>query len=369
MSYTQEEIRAQASAARREVGWLADMYDSMGNLVQSLPIVGGGVTFQGEQTEQWACDIRLADPSLVPLKPSDVLDPRGGNRCQVWWTLRMPDGGLAKVPCGRYSLEDPEMEDNGSELSYSMSGRDILAQARRGGYPTTLSVGGMTVPDALRTVFGSICPGAPLVVGESSVTLPSTFELAEGDPAKDWTDIASLSGWVVRSDAVGTIVAGPTPVSDLVAAEWQEGVNCAVTAIKKSVATSSMINRVLAISTNPEVTPPLVGLKEDDDPGSSTWVGVYGPFQTTIRSDAIATQEGADGMARATYERWRHPMETVEVSVPARPDLGYRDLCNLAARRIGVSGEYRVSSWETQITPPNENPSDMKVTMMTRAIQ
>lgn len=369
MSYTQEEVRVQAAKKVRVVGWLVDVYDSTGSLVRTLPAIGGSIDYQGEQTEQWACELELADPNLVPLKPSDVLDPRSGNRCQVWWTLKMPDGGLAKVPCGRYSLEDPEMDDDGRSLSYSLSGRDILAQARRGGYPATLSVGGMTVPNALRTIFDSICPGAPLVVGESTITVPSTFELAEGDPAKDWTDIASLAGWVVRSDAFGTIIVSDPPEPDLIAAEWQEGPECAVIRVNKSVATSSMINRVIAISTNPEVIPPLIGLKEDDDPGSSTWVGVYGPFQTTIRSDAIATQSGADGMARSTYERWRHPMESVTVQVPARPDLMYRDLCNLAARRIGVSGEYRVSSWTVSITPPRENPADMKVTMMTRAIQ
>lgn len=369
LTYTAAEIRAQAATPRREVGWRADMLDQSGNLVRTLPVVAGTVEFSGEQAEQWACTLRLTDPALVPLAAGDVLDPRTGYRCQIWWLLRMPDGGWTEVPCGRYTLEDPDIADPGT-VAYTLTGRDPLAQARRGGYrSTTVSVGGMTVPAALAALFDALAPGTPRVLADSTVTVPPTFELAEGDPGKDWADIAALAGWVVRTDAVGTIVAGPPPEPDQVAADWQEGADCAVEQLARKVSTSSMINRVVAISTNSEIVPPIVAVVEDDDPGSSTWVGRYGPYQTTIRSDAIATLEGAQGVARATYERWRHPMEAVEVTVPARPDLGYRDLVALARRQAGASGEYRVSGWTATITPPDEPPARMSVQMMTRAIQ
>lgn len=368
MTYTLDEIREQAAQPRREVAWRADMLDATGTVLRSLPVVGGQIEFRGEQAEQWACALRLTDPALVPLSAGDLLDPRSGGRCQMWWLLRMPDGGWAEVPCGRYTLEDPDITDDGT-VAYTLTGREALAQARRGGYTGTVSVGGLTVTAALRTLFEQLAPGTPVVIGESSVVVPVTFELAEGDPGKDWTDIAALAGWVVRTDAVGTIVAGPAPEPDQVAADWQEGPDCAVEQLTRKVSTSSMINRVVAISTNPEIVPPIVGVVEDDDPGSSTWVGRYGPYQTTIRSDAIADLAGAEGMARATYERWRHPMETVEVQVPARPDLGYRDLVALARRQAGASGEYRVSGWTATITAPHEPPARMRVQMMTRAIQ
>ncbi|MBK7274851.1 MAG: hypothetical protein IPI13_17485 [Actinomycetales bacterium] len=79
---------------------------------------------------------------------------------------------------------------------------------------------------------------------------------------------------------------------------------------------------------------------EDDDPGSATWVGRYGPFERVIESDAVTTAEGALSMARMQYGRLRLPTESIQARVPVRPDLDYRDPVILRRDRSGVGGTY-----------------------------
>ena len=60
-----------------------------------------------------------------------------------------------------------------------------------------------------------------------------------------------------------------------------------------------------------------------------------------IESDAVSTPAGALSMARMQYGRLRLPTETVQVRVPVRPDLDYRDPVILRRDRSGVGGTYQ----------------------------
>ena len=357
------------TAPVRTISHRVAMVDRLGNEVADVPAAGVGVSFQGESAEQWAATITLTDPDWVPRSPRDYLDPRSGLRCRVYWRI-LVDAAWVEVPIGTYHLEDPDINDDGAKIDIKVTGRDAVATARRGGYgAATIAVGGYTVDAALRRIFEAICPTLPTRVESSTVTLPSTYELgASDDPWDDVTDIAAMAGFRVRADREGTIVAAPAPEPVNLRADLQEGEGCAVVALSRGIKTSSIVNRVIAVSTSPEVNPPITATIEDDDPGSPTWIGGYGPFVTTIKSDKIATQEGAEGMARATYERWRRPMESLRMTIPQRPDLGYRDLVAAGRAVAGVSGLVRVSSWSVQLASPDQAPAPMEVSFMTRSM-
>lgn len=360
---------AAVTAEQRTVGSRVEMVDRLGNSVLDLPVDSGNVSFKGEQAEQWACSLTLSDPDLVPRSPYDPLDPRSGLRCRIWW--RILDGGSwLEVPLGTYWLEDPDVSDDGTTVRIGVTGRDAVATARRGGYGTqTVGVSGYTVDAALLHILFVVAPTVAVRIDPSTVTLPATYELGSSDdPWDDVADIASMAGLVVRADREGALLVAPTPEPSTVRADLQEGDDCAVVALTRGIKTSSIVNRVVAVSTSPEVNPPIVGVVEDDDEASPTWVGRYGPYVTTIKSDKIATQEGAEGMARAAFERWRLPMETVTVTIPQRPDLGYRDLCSVSSTRAAVSGMYRVSGWELPLAGPDQAPAPMTVTFMTESM-
>ena len=360
---------AAVGASQRLVGSRVEMVDAEGNSVIDLPVDSGSVSFKGEQAEQWALSLTLSDPALVPRSPYDPLDPRSGLRCRVWWRLWY-SGAWTEIPLGTYWLEDPDVDDDGTTVGIAVSGRDAVAAARRGGYGgQTVAVGGYTVDAALQSILQHIAPHVVARVDASTVVVPATYELgASEDPWDDVADIADLAGFRVRADREGIIMVTPPPDPQTLRADLQEGPDCAVITLSRGITTSSIVNRVVAVSTSPEVLPPVLGFVEDPDPASPTWVGRFGPYVTTIKSDKIADVAGAVGMARAAYERWRRPLESVKGTIPQRPDLGYRDLVALSSTRAGVSGRYRVSGWELPLSGPDQPPAPMTVTFMTESL-
>lgn len=315
----------------------------------SVPVQDGTVRYNGESSEQWAADVTLADPLWVPRNPDDPLDPRAGYRLRIWWELLTPTG-WASVTCGTYTLHDPDISDDG-RLSMALQGVDAITEAKRGGYGgQTLSVGGMTVSAALQLIFDTVYPAAPTSIPDTTVTLPTPYELGARAPFEDWTDIALLAGWTVRADRNGVITAGPPPSDDTIRATWQEGPDNRVSSIRREVTTSEMINRVVVVSTSPEVVPPILAVVEDDDESSPTWTGLGRIWEERIESDAVATQEAADNLARLQYGQRRLPTETVTVKVPPRPELDYRDAVVIGRRRVGATGTYQISSWTLDLS-------------------
>ena len=80
----------------------------------------------------------------------------------------------------------------------------------------------------------------------------------------------------------------------------------------------------------------------------------------------MTTVTAAESLARMSGERWARPQQSVQVTVPARPDLGYRDPVALTRHQAGVSGVYRVQSWDLTLSGPDDAPALMPVTMMVR---
>lgn len=354
---------AEAAAAGlcRDVHCRAGLVDRDGVLVSdSAPVESGTVDFRGEQGEMWAATIGLSHPLWVPRTPDDPLHPLSGLRIRLWWGLDV-DGTREEVTVGTLDLEDPEVTDSGM-LSISLTCRDVLAQVKRGGYAgQTIDVGGYTVTAALDALFDTVAPSRPRRIADSSLTLPAVYELGARNPGEDWSDIAALAGWRVYTDRDGVIVAGPLEPSAQVVADWQDGPDSPIVEMVRKTTTSSIVNRVVVVSSSPEVTPVIVGIAEDDDEGSPTWVGRYGPYELRIESDAVDSQAAADTMVAAKLGQLMRPSETVEVVVPARPDLWYRDRIMLGRQRIGVAGEHQLSSWSLDLAG-----GLMRIVMMAR---
>lgn len=331
-----------------------------------LPLAGARVSFKGEVAEQWGGTATWADPWMVPADPTHPLWGARNLYVRLWW--RILDGAVwvEHLVC-TLAIGNSGGQDSGT-ISGTVNLRDVLSTAR-GGYGGALDVGGMTVPQALRAIFERVAPALPLQIGDSTVTLPTPYTLAENDPAKDWTEIAALAGWVVRTDREGTVICGPRP-TPTVALDWAEGPDCPVTDLSWSHGIEHMGNRITVRSTHPDA----VGVwatAEDTDPASPTWVG--GPWGVhplpDIDSDAVATVEAATNLARMHLGRGLHPVEDVSVVVPQRPDLTYRHPIHLARAQAGIGATYEVSSWDLDLPVRGTAPATMPVRMMQRTVE
>ena len=347
----------------RTVGSRVELVDSTGATVADLPVAAASVELHGTQPEQWAGSVVIRDPDWLPQDPTDLLDPRAGLRARIWWRLLTGVDSGPEVPLATLVLGDPQVRDREGAWEMTLTGRDVLSLPKRGGYRgLILDLGGMTVTAALKLLFAQLAPTVPVRVADTTLTLPSGYQVGLSDrtPAQDWTDLADVAGWVVRSDRDGVIVAGPRVDRTTPRADWSEGDDATVIELDRDVATSDTVNRVIVRSTS---TAGVWAVVEDDDPGSATWVGRYGPFERVIESDAVTTAEGALSMARMQYGRLRLPTESIQARVPVRPDLDYRDPVILRRDRSGVGGTYLVSGWTIRL---GSSPSLMEVAMMPR---
>ena len=324
-----------------------------------VPIDAARISFDGTQTEQWQADLTFSDPDLVPYSPSAWLDGRSGVRLRIWWHLHT-DGGILEVPVCTVVAEDPTGTDDGT-LTGQVRGLDPLAIARRGGYGSrTISVGGMTVTDALTALFDALVPGWPISVTPTTVTLPPVYDLWDREPAEDWTEIAGMAGMVVRTDREGTITVGRPAAGGLVA-DWSEGPGCPVLALAWEQKTSTIPRQVVAVTTNPDVTPPLVGVWVHPDAAAMDII-----TETRIETSTATTQDAVDSLARMTGQRWARRQVSVTATVPPRPDLEYRDTVQLVRPLSQLHGIFEVSGWDLTLSGPDSSPDPMQVHLMTR---
>ncbi len=348
------------TAHRRTTASRVEVVTTDGRAVQDIDVDAVSVSLRGTQEAQWSAQMTFSDPELVPRSTTSPLDGRSGLRLRVWWRL-LTTAGWKEIPICTVIPEDATLSDSGL-LTGTVPGRDPLEVVARAGYGAhVIDVGGMTVDAALRQLFSTLAPGWPTSIEPSDATLPAHYELWARSPGEDWREIAAMAGHVVRTDRMGVITSTkPTPTS-VVSADWQEGPACAISDMEVRHTTSSIPRRVVVVSTHPDVDPPVVGEWINPDADAQTIL-----TETRIESSTVTSTEGAASLARLSGERWARRQVAVEVSVPPRPDLDYRDLIQLSRVQVDVAGVHEISAWDLQLAGSREAPSLMRVQMLTR---
>ena len=363
-------FQAALAAEDRVIGTRLEMVDADGNHVDDLPFTGGSTNFDGMSTERFAVTLTLTDRRYVPTGPRSLLDPRSGHWCRVWWRLRKSDRvGWWEIPLATVKFGKPRTRARHGQVEISITGRDAFSVARHRGYGNqVIAVGGLTVSEALRTLFEHVAPGTPVAIGSSSVTLPAVYELSESDPGQDWEKIAGVGGMTAAPTRMGLIEVAAPNWPGSVYADLQEGAGCPVVELSREV-DDDIYNHVTVVSNNPEVTPTIVAVRQDTDPGSPTYIGgPYGIFRKPpIKSDVVATQAAADNLAEVEFQRSRLPVETVSVQMRQRPDFEWGTLAVVKSDDAGTAGQVRVAGWTIPHTVPGKDPADMTVDFMARS--
>jgi len=334
-----------------------------GEPLSDLPITGGEVVMRGESDQVWSCSLTIDDPAWVPRSPADPLHPLSPYRIAIWWRIRLASGLWGEIPLAVFRTGKPKTDSRGRT---TITGEDVLSVAKRGGYGgAVIPVGGLTVDAALKRLFATVAPTVPFVAEPSSVVLPDVYELGRRKASEDWTDLADMAGQVIRADREGTLRSATPPTAGDIKLSLVEGPGCIMTDVERELS-DTVYNRVVVNCTNPDLTEPLYGVDQDDDPTSPTWVGAFGPYELTIDSDVPTTVEAATNMARMQRARYRRPAETVSTKIRPRPDLDYRDTVQVTRQRTGVAGLYQVSGLRLPLPIPGHEPGLMDLDFMSR---
>ena len=356
------------AAEDRTVGTRLEMIDADDNHVDDLPFSGGSTNYDGAATEAFAVTVTITDRRYVPTGPRSLLDPRSGHWCRVWWQLRKPDLSWWEIPLATVKLGKPRTRASHGQVELTLTGRDAFGIARRRGYgDQVIPVGGLTVTAALQSLFEHVAAGTRTAIGTSAVALPAIYELSDSDPGQDWEKIAGVGGMTAAPTRMGLIEIAAPNLPTVVYADLQEGPDCPVIELTREV-DDDLYNHVTVVSTNPDVTPTIVAVQQDIDPGSPTYIGgPYGVFRKTIKSDVVASQQAADNLAQVEYERLRMPVETVSVQMRPRPDFEFGTLVVAKSDDAGTAGQFRVSGWTIPHTVPGSAPGDMTIAFMARS--
>lgn len=356
------EWAVQMAATDRSVSCRVEVIDTAGVALGEAVIDAGQVTMTGGGSEMWVASLSGSDPDWLPMDYTDALDARSGNRIRIWWQEHIPAlGGWGEVPVMTGWPHSPDVTDDG-QMSWQVTVRDSLLEAKRGGYGgATIELGGKTVDAALNALFDTVAPLLDHTFPASTVTLPDVYTLGQNTPDQDWREIAALAGWQVWSDREGTITAGPLTAATQV--DWSEGGGCRLTELRRNTTTTDIINRVVVVSSNSSVSPAITAVAEDSDPASPTYVGDHGPWEQRVESDAVASQEAADNLAATTLADGLRPVVEVSGKCTPRPDLGWGDVIRLQRDRIGIYGPHVLEQYRLSLPKPASGPDLMEVTM------
>lgn len=352
----------QVASPWRKVASRVEVIDPRGQSLGDAVIDSGTVRMVGGGTEMWAADVAGTDPDWLPIDQTDLLDSRSGNRVRIWWQEWMAAyAAWVEVPLMTGWPHNPKSTDTGG-LSWSLTVRDSLQEAKRGGYGgATVELGGLTVDKALAALFTTVAPLLDYDFPVSDVLLPATFTLGENAPDKDWVDIAAVAGWHVWTDRLGVIKAGPVvPGLEI---DWSEGDGCRLTEIDRQVTTTELKNKIVVRSSNTEIAPAIVGISEDDDPSSPTYTGTHGPWVLEVESDAIATQEDADRLADTLLAVNLVPATQITAKATPRPDIDYADVVTVERDQLGIFGPHSVQSWQITLPQPGTAPELMQIAL------
>lgn len=362
-------LEAVEDETRLSTSWV-EMINLAGTHVGLLQAESVSVEWNRQAAERLSGQVTVRDPALVPTTPRDYLDGRSGLRARVWWSLWVDNAHVdspqwVSIPLATGHLEDRSVDDQAQGLSVTIPLRDPLSLVKRAGYgPAVVSVGGLTVTEALLRLFSVVAPGFPVRIADSQVTLPDLYELWSRDPLTDAADIAAMAGFEVWTDREGTIVADRPWEPQDARVDWQEGPSCPVVALTADSTESTIPRRVVVVSTNPEVSPVVVGVWENPDLDSASVT-----TEIRVESGTVATQDAADNLAAMTGRRWARPQQAVAVRVVPRPDLDPGDVVLLKRARAAVAGPHRIAKWSLALPPPDQKPQLMSVTMMTRSAE
>lgn len=320
--------------------------------------VDGRVDVQ-RATVRRSCDLSLLDVDrtlsqadaldlLVPLR-AEVRPWRGAIFSDVTSEVAPDDREL--VPLGTLVVVDVDLS---RWPLVSLSGHDrmwLLSQHRNiTSYAPTANTDSMT---AIRDLLEfSTFPTSRL-----SVNLPSTTQTIgtqvwdrQSDLADAAHDIATAAGHVLFCDPMGVFTAVPeTDIdTDDVVLSYVEGESLLLLpSLRRSG--SEARNAVLATSSAPDLTTPVTGYAQDDDPQSTTYSGALGIIPDFYDSPLLRTTAQADLAARTRLRNIVGISEATAVTALVQPGLESGDVIYLESSTRGIATRLIVDSFSVPL--------------------
>lgn len=321
----------------------ATAYGATIGSLSGLPISGGVVTVDATSQVRRTATIVIADPTLWPRHPTDVLSPFG-SELLVEYGVVIPRVGTEWIPLIRGVISDagrqrPYTSVDGS-VTLSLVDRSARVHEDRLDAPAQTVSGATTVAEITRLIQETL-PTAVVTDETSSSQVASVLEI-ERERWRDGVEkLADSLGAEVFADPSGDFVIRFQPtLSDVPVWEIRSGDGGTLVRKQEALTRERVYNRVIAVGQRTDGTPPVRSAVSDTDTTSPTYYG--GPFGKKPRfysSPLLTTTGQCTTAATALLERAKGIQASVSLDTIVNPALDAGDVIRV----------YDEGVWQTHI--------------------
>lgn len=310
-----------------------------GVTVRELEVVGGSINVDANSPMRRRCSLQLADIDLIPLGWGDLMVPTSEIKVQAGLRL---DTGDELVPVGIFGVGNPQMEDSGDQVSFSVEGFDRSRKISRGLMTTVYVVAsGTNYTTAIEAIIEARFPGQFTFSFSLVTDTTPRILLKPGDNVWERVQqMASAIGHVLYFDPAGTLVLKPIPdpETDPVVDYFVEGEK--LTGIRRALSDEKCFSRVMVWGERPGGAPVFAEAK-DLDPSSPTYInGPFGdvpfPYTSSLVTSTAQAQRVADGYLRS----FKGLTERCEIKGVPNPALEAGDVVQAKRDRIKANANY-----------------------------
>lgn len=300
----------------------------------NLPITGGTVTDDATSQVRRTGSVYIADPTLWPAHPTDVLSPLGAELF-VEQGIAVPGRGIEWVPLITALITDVSetLPFSTQGLAVSLADRSQAIHDDQLAIP--LQVGGTgTVINQIRSLITRTWPTAN-IIDQTGDTTTCPYYTVQQDP---WTDgiekLADAIGAEVFCDPLGNWIIRYQPtLSAASSPSWlvNTGANGILVNNTRVKSRSTVYNVVIATGQSSSGASPVFASVQDNDPTSPTYVGgPMGRKTLNFTSPLLLTVPQCTSAATALLARVKGADTTVTLGAVANPGLQSGDILQLA---------------------------------------
>jgi hypothetical protein len=281
---------------------------------------------------------------VIPRSPSDPFYTVG-NEMTIARGITYPNGDQELVQMGVLGLETVSIDDNGGDLTVTITGADRGRALQRAGFTDVYVVPpGTATVAAIQALIGSVSTGISFSYNFADVpgvtgSTPLIYKPGE-DPLAHALELADSIGCELFPDRWGvwTLIPIPDPSRQPVAWSYDEGDGNLATEMVRTISRANVFNYWIAQGQGTGVTTPVQGIAFDDNPASPTYIGggfgvVVAPI---ITSPALVSQAQCLVAAQAAKFKGLGTIESLEVKAVPRPDHSVDDVIEATRVRLGI---------------------------------
>ncbi len=318
-------------AGSHRIAVRADILLNRSVIAEGVPLVDGRVNFDRSAARLATLSATIADPTRLPLSPSDIYTPFG-YEVRIWRGVYV---GAAPelLPLGTFPIQSSYIDGVG--LATDITGEDrsrLVSDAR---FEDDYQIAaGTNYATAIQALITDGVTGFEFLFPSTTFTTPLLTFAAQSDRWEAAQGMARSLGNEIFFDGLGRCVMRPEPTfADDPVATIAEGSNMVSAGIELD--RTNAYNRVIATSSNASLDAQYRGVATDDDPSSPTYYdGPFGRKPRFYSSPFLASDAQCDSAAAAVLASGLGVASSL--SLVAVPDPRYEASDVILARRAAL---------------------------------